>query len=59
MHDLNFEPGFSTADKITDISGRGVWMDVVKKSRRDARSNGIKARNFLKERQNFEHVKVR
>jgi len=25
-------PGFSTADQITDISGRGVGMDVVKKS---------------------------
>jgi two-component system chemotaxis sensor kinase CheA len=25
-----FEPGFSTADKVTDISGRGVGMDVVK-----------------------------
>jgi two-component system chemotaxis sensor kinase CheA len=27
---LIFEPGFSTAEKITDISGRGVGMDVVK-----------------------------
>ena len=27
-----FEPGFSSADKVTDISGRGVGMDVVKKS---------------------------
>ncbi|MEW5800573.1 MAG: chemotaxis protein CheA [bacterium] len=26
-----FHPGFSTAEKITDISGRGVGMDVVKK----------------------------
>jgi two-component system chemotaxis sensor kinase CheA len=26
-----FKPGFSTADKITDISGRGVGMDVVKR----------------------------
>ncbi|MBN2331533.1 MAG: chemotaxis protein CheA [Deltaproteobacteria bacterium] len=25
-------PGFSTADQITDVSGRGVGMDVVKKS---------------------------
>lgn len=25
-------PGFSTADKVTDISGRGVGMDVVKSS---------------------------
>ncbi|THB63834.1 MAG: chemotaxis protein CheA [Gammaproteobacteria bacterium] len=27
-----FEPGFSTASEITDISGRGVGMDVVKKN---------------------------
>jgi len=29
---LIFHPGFSTADKITDISGRGVGMDVVKRN---------------------------
>lgn len=28
---LIFEPGFSTAEKVTDLSGRGVGMDVVKK----------------------------
>jgi two-component system chemotaxis sensor kinase CheA len=28
--DLIFMPGFSTAEKVTDISGRGVGMDVVK-----------------------------
>ena len=28
--DLIFLPGFSTAKKVTDISGRGVGMDVVK-----------------------------
>lgn len=27
---LLFKPGFSTAEKVTDISGRGVGMDVVK-----------------------------
>jgi two-component system, chemotaxis family, sensor kinase CheA len=27
-----FEPGFSTADKVTEISGRGVGMDVVRKN---------------------------
>ncbi|MEO1254161.1 MAG: chemotaxis protein CheW, partial [Bacteroidota bacterium] len=27
-----FEPGFSSADQVTDISGRGVGMDVVKRS---------------------------
>ncbi|TXG98042.1 MAG: chemotaxis protein CheA [Nevskiaceae bacterium] len=29
---LIFAPGFSTAEKVTDISGRGVGMDVVKKN---------------------------
>jgi two-component system, chemotaxis family, sensor kinase CheA len=29
---LIFEPGFSTADKVTDISGRGVGMDVVRRN---------------------------
>lgn len=29
---LIFLPGFSTAEKVTDISGRGVGMDVVKKA---------------------------
>lgn len=28
--DLIFHPGFSTASKVTDVSGRGVGMDVVK-----------------------------
>lgn len=27
-----FEPGFSTAEKITDLSGRGVGMDVVRRN---------------------------
>jgi two-component system, chemotaxis family, sensor kinase CheA len=27
-----FEPGFSTAEKVTDISGRGVGLDVVKRN---------------------------
>lgn len=29
---LIFEPGFSTAKQVTDISGRGVGMDVVRKN---------------------------
>ena len=29
---LIFEPGLSTAKKVTDISGRGVGMDVVKRN---------------------------
>lgn len=32
IYDLIFEPGFSTASAVTDISGRGVGMDVVKQS---------------------------
>lgn len=31
VFNLIFEPGFSTAEKVTDISGRGVGMDVVRK----------------------------
>ena len=29
---LIFEPGFSNAEKITEVSGRGVGMDVVKRA---------------------------
>ena len=29
IYDLVFHPGFSTADEVTDVSGRGVGMDVV------------------------------
>lgn len=32
LTDLIFYPGFSTSEIITDVSGRGVGMDVVKKS---------------------------
>jgi two-component system chemotaxis sensor kinase CheA len=32
IFNLIFEPGFSTADQVTNISGRGVGMDVVKKN---------------------------
>jgi len=31
VFNLIFEPGFSTAQQVTDISGRGVGMDVVKR----------------------------
>ena len=30
--DLIFQPGFSTADAVTDVSGRGVGMDVVRRN---------------------------
>jgi len=32
IFNLLFEPGFSTADIVTDVSGRGVGMDVVKRN---------------------------
>ena len=32
LYSLIFQPGFSTAEKVTDISGRGVGMDVVKRA---------------------------
>lgn len=32
VYDLIFEPGFSTAELVTDVSGRGVGLDVVKKN---------------------------
>lgn len=32
IYSLIFEPGFSTAGEVTNVSGRGVGMDVVKKS---------------------------
>ena len=31
-YDLLFQPGFSTAAQVSDISGRGVGMDVVKRN---------------------------
>lgn len=32
IHNLVFLPGFSTADEVSDISGRGVGMDVVRRN---------------------------
>jgi two-component system chemotaxis sensor kinase CheA len=32
VYDLIFEPGFSTSDEITNLSGRGVGMDVVRRN---------------------------
>lgn len=39
IHQLIFSPGFSTADSISDLSGRGVGMDVVKSN--IARLSGV------------------
>ena len=42
--ELIFKPGFSTAAKVTDLSGRGVGLDVVKRSIRALRGHvGIKS----------------
>jgi len=32
IYGLIFEPGFSTAEQVTNLSGRGVGMDVVKRN---------------------------
>ncbi|HUQ88842.1 MAG TPA: chemotaxis protein CheA [Vicinamibacterales bacterium] len=32
VHQLIFRPGFSTADHVTEVSGRGVGMDVVRRN---------------------------
>lgn len=37
IYSLIFAPGFSTASKVTNISGRGVGMDVVKRGIQDLR----------------------
>lgn len=31
IYNMIFQPGFSTAEQVSDVSGRGVGMDVVKK----------------------------
>jgi two-component system, chemotaxis family, sensor kinase CheA len=31
LHNMIFMPGFSTAEKVTNVSGRGVGMDVVRR----------------------------
>ena len=37
--DCIFEPGFSTVEEVTEISGRGVGMDVVQTNLRDIRGD--------------------
>src|SRR5215470_4598997 len=32
VHNLIFQPGFSTADKVSELSGRGVGLDVVRRN---------------------------
>ncbi len=40
IHNLIFQPGFSTADKVSELSGRGVGLDVVRRNV-NALSGGI------------------
>jgi two-component system chemotaxis sensor kinase CheA len=39
VHELIFLPGFSTAEKTTDVSGRGVGMDVVRRNVKELGGN--------------------
>lgn len=39
LYQFIFQPGFSTAKEVTNISGRGVGMDVVKKNIESLRGN--------------------
>jgi len=32
LQQLIFEPGFTTADKVTDLSGRGIGLDIVRRA---------------------------
>lgn len=48
LHYLIFHPGFSTAEKISDVSGRGVGMDVVRKKIQEIRGEVILDSEFGK-----------
>lgn len=39
IYDFMFVPGFSTAKEVTDVSGRGVGLDVVKQNMEALRAN--------------------
>lgn len=50
--DLLFRPSFSTAEKISDVSGRGVGLDVVK-NKIEGLGGDIECRTVLGEGSNF------
>jgi len=50
--DILFQPSFSTAEKVTDVSGRGVGLDVVK-TKIEALGGEIEAKTKLGEGSNF------
>jgi two-component system chemotaxis sensor kinase CheA len=55
VYDLLFLPGFSTAEKITDVSGRGVGLDVVRTAI-DNLKGTIKVESFPGKGSRFELV---
>lgn len=50
--DLLFQPSFSTAEKITDVSGRGVGLDVVK-TKIEGLGGNIECRSVIGEGSSF------
>jgi two-component system chemotaxis sensor kinase CheA len=46
IYDFLFQPGFSTAEQVSDVSGRGVGMDVVKRNIKDL-SGTVEVRSSL------------
>lgn len=50
--DLLFKPSFSTAEKITDVSGRGVGLDVVK-TKIEGLGGNIECKSVLGEGSSF------
>ncbi len=50
--DILFQPSFSTAEKVTDVSGRGVGLDVVK-TKIEALGGEIEAKTKIGEGSNF------
>ena len=50
--DILFRPSFSTSEKITDVSGRGVGLDVVK-NKIEGLGGDVEARTTLGEGSNF------
>ena len=50
--DILFMPGFSTSEKVSDVSGRGVGLDVVK-TKIEALGGEIEAKTKLGEGSNF------
>lgn len=55
IHQLIFTPGFSTANEVTEISGRGVGLDVVK-SALDALKGSIEIETEFGKRTTFRLV---